>query len=64
MQVFTKDITEIYRLRIYIEYTYQDLEPSEVIGSVALENKIVLLADFVFLLVACNTDFSFYEYTA
>lgn len=39
MQVFTKDIIEIYRLRIYIEYTYQDIEPSEVIGSVALEKK-------------------------
>lgn len=56
MQVFTKDIIEIYRLRIYIEYTYQDIEPSEVIGSVALEK---ISSSFWFCLFACSVQHRF-----
>lgn len=60
MQVFTKDIIEIYVLRIYIP-TYWAIWGD---WSCGIEKTIVLLNDFVFLLVACNTDFSSYKYNA
>lgn len=60
MQVFTKDILEICMLRICIP-RYWAIWGDWFSG---IEKTIVLLADFVFLLVACNTDFSSYKCTA
>lgn len=59
MQVFTKDIIESYML-IYIP-RYWAIWGDWFDG---IEKKLVLLNDFVFLLVACNTDFSSSERTA
>lgn len=56
MQVFTKDILEICMLRIYVP-RYWDMWGDWFSGI----EKTIVLTDFVFLLVACNTDFSSYK---